>query len=159
MTLDVVLPSDSSFSIFTGLVSESQFQFKIMHSFLGASVENFKINFDLVNGQKLVTTLNWRKEMVKDVQYFVRWVANKIDSQTFISDIDMGQLLESLEAFSINVADDLVLNNAEIDYEAIRSDLHNGVEVIELNLVGRPNVNENLLNYILSSTNEWIDSR
>ena len=155
--IDILIPGETTISIFAGLESPSDALFRITHNNVGADVEDLKIHLTLLAGQQLATNVLWRKEMTKDIQSYVRWIVDSPQLTLIPFDIEDQRILKIMQDFSKRVVKDLTQEDIQVDCSRIRRDSKNFVHSIEENLKGRENINNQLLDYILESLRDGID--
>ena len=156
--INMLLPGETTVTIFAGLESNSEAAFKIAHSYLGGDQEDVKINVNLLGGQQMATTVVWRKEMGKELQSYAKWAIESFESPINI-EFDVSKITAAVEEFSSAVLEDILQIQMKIDCHQIRTDIITLVKTVDTCLRGRPNINSHLLTYVLDCALNAIDFR
>jgi len=157
--INMLMPGDTTVTLFAGLESSSNAAFRIAHSYLGGDQEDVNVNINLIGGQQMATTVVWRKEMMKELKSYAKWAVDSFETAPISLQIDVTQILEVFEVFSKSVLNDVLQTQLKINCDQIRFDLTSHVNSMDTFLTGRPNINSNLLTYIINSVQNGIDVR
>ena len=157
--INMLMPGDTTVTLFSGLDSSSNAAFRIAHSYLGGDQEDANVNINLIGGQQMATTVVWRKEMMKELKSYAKWAVDSFETTPISLQVDVTQILEAFEVFSKSVLNDVLQTQIQINCDQIRVDLTRLVKSIDTFLRGRSNINSQLLTYILDSVQNGIDVR
>jgi hypothetical protein len=107
--IHILIRDVTNINIFAGLQSEKDAIVKITHTALGADVEDVKLIISLVDGDKIATTAQWRREVLDDLNAFITKITNSIEAtnaEQFWTDVDTAQVI--LHTAAKDIVDDLI---------------------------------------------------